>query len=168
MENKMITQKIISNLWFDDHAEEAVKFYTSVFKHSKIGRITRYTEEGFEFHKKPAGSVMTVEFVIEGQEFVALNGGPVFQFNEAISFVINCDDQEEVDYYWDKLREGGDENAQVCGWLKDKFGVSWQVVPVVLNDMIQDTDITRANKAMHAMLRMKKIDIAALEKAYNS
>lgn len=160
-------QKITSNLWFDKQAEEAVNFYISIFKNSKLGRITRYSEEGFEIHQMPAGTVMTVEFWLEGQEFVALNGGPIFKFTEAISFIVNCGTQEEVDYYWEKLKEGGDPSSQVCGWLKDKFGLSWQIVPTVLSDMISDPDTKKSNRAMRAMLQMKKLDIAALEKAYN-
>mgnify|MGYP006197890487 CR=1 FL=1 len=159
-------QKITSNLWFDDQAEEAAKFYTSIFKNSSIGRITRYGKEGFEIHGKPEGAVMTVEFQIEGQDFVGLNGGPLFKFNEAISFIINCISQEEVDYYWEKLSVGGDENAQVCGWLKDQYGVSWQIVPTILNDMVQDHTDERAQRAMRAMLQMKKLDIEGLKRAY--
>src|SRR5882724_6565447 len=117
-------QKITSNLWFNNQAEEAAKHYTSIFKNSGIGRITRYGKEGFEIHKQPEGSIMTVQFWLEEQEFVALNGGPDFKFNEAISFIVNCRAQDEIDYYWEKLSEGGDKNAQMCGWLKDKFGLS--------------------------------------------
>jgi Uncharacterized protein conserved in bacteria len=168
MEKRISSQKITPNLWFDNQAEEAVQFYTSVFKDAKIGRISRYTKDGYEHHQKPEGSVMTIEFIIEGQEFVALNGGPLFTFNESISFVINCDKQEEVDYYWEKLSEGGDENAQVCGWLKDKFGISWQVVPVVLNDMILDPDPEKVSRVLQCMFRMKKLDIAPLQAAYES
>lgn len=159
--------RITPNLWFENQAEEAANFYVSVFKNSKIGRILRYTEEGFEIHKMPAGTVMTIEFTLDGQDFVGLNGGPVFKFNEAVSFIINCENQEEVDHYWNKLTEGGDPASQVCGWLKDKFGVSWQVVPTILSKMIADPDKAKANRAMHAMLQMKKLDIATLEKAYN-
>jgi predicted 3-demethylubiquinone-9 3-methyltransferase (glyoxalase superfamily) len=159
--------RITPNLWFAKEAEDAANFYVSVFKNSSIGRISRYTEEGFEIHKMPAGSVMTVEFTLDGHEFLALNGGPIFKFNEAISFIINCENQEEVDYYWNKLTEGGDPAAQVCGWLKDKFGLSWQVAPTVLSQMIADPDKAKANRAMHAMLQMKKLDIPTLEKAYN-
>jgi predicted 3-demethylubiquinone-9 3-methyltransferase (glyoxalase superfamily) len=122
-------QKISPCLWFDDNAEEAVQFYLSIFQNSKVGNVTHYGKEGFEIHKKKEGSVMTIDFEIEGQKFLALNGGPIFKFNEAISFQIYCETQDDVDYYWDKLTEGSDKNAQVCGWLKDKFGVSWQVVP---------------------------------------
>ncbi len=160
-------QKISSNLWFDNEAEEAAKFYTGIFKNSKIGRVSRYGKEGFEIHQRPEGSVMTVEFFLNDQRFVALNGGPVFKFNEAVSFIVNCDNQEEIDYYWNKLSEGGDEKAQVCGWLKDKYGLSWQIVPTVLPDMFTDHNSEKSGRAMRAMLQMKKLDIAALERAYN-
>lgn len=160
-------QKITSNLWFDKQAEEAAKFYTGVFKNSAIGKISRYTKEGFETHKRPAGSVMTVEFQLEGQKFVALNAGPEFQFNEAISFIINCEGQEEVDYYWNKLSQGGDPKAQVCGWLKDKFGLSWQIVPTALTEMITDQNEEKAGRVMNAMLQMKKIDVETLQRAYD-
>lgn len=159
-------QKISPCLWFDDNAEEAVKFYVSISKNSKVGNVTRYGKEGYEIHKKKEGSVMTIDFEIEGQKFLALNGGPIFKFNEAISFQIYCDTQEEIDYYWEKLTEGGDKNAQVCGWLKDKFGVSWQVVPIALIKMQQDKDSKKTERVMKAMLQMKKLDIDALTKAY--
>ena len=161
-----VIQKITPCLWFDDQAEEAVKFYTVIFRNSKIVNIARYGEAGREIHRKPAGSVMTVAFELDGQPFTALNGGPVFKFNEAISFQINCETQEEVDYYWEKLSEGGDEKAQQCGWLKDKYGVSWQVVPKVLPEMVSNPDSEKSQRAMKAMLQMKKIDIAELERAY--
>ena len=160
-----VIQKITLCLWFDDQAEEAVKFYTVIFRNSKIVNIARYGEAGREIHRKPAGSVMTVAFELDGQPFTALNGGPVFKFNEAISFQINCETQEEVDYYWEKLSEGGDEKAQQCGWLKDKYGVSWQVVPKVLSEMLSNPDSEKSQRAMKAMLQMKKIDIAELERA---
>jgi predicted 3-demethylubiquinone-9 3-methyltransferase (glyoxalase superfamily) len=159
-------QKISPCLWFDDDAEDAVKFYASIFKDSKIGNVTRFGKEGYEIHKKKEGSVMTIDFEIEGQKFLALNGGPIFKFNEAISFQIYCDTQEEIDYYWGKLTEGGDKNAQVCGWLKDKFGVSWQVVPVALIKMLEDKDSRKTERVMKAMLQMQKLDIDALRKAY--
>lgn len=159
-------QKISPCLWFDDNAEEAVKFYVSIFKNSNVGNVTRYGKEGYEIHKKKEGSVMTIDFEIEGQKFLALNGGPIFKFNEAISFQIYCDTQEEIDYYWEKLTEGGDKNAQVCGWLKDKFGVSWQVVPIALIKMLQDKDSKKTERVMKAMLQMQKLDIDALTKAY--
>ena len=159
-------QKISPCLWFDNNAEHAVQFYVSVFKNAKVGNVTRYGKEGYEIHKKKEGTVMTIDFEIEGQKFLALNGGPVFKFNEAISFQIYCDTQEEIDYYWEKLTEGGDKNAQVCGWLKDKFGVSWQVVPLVLIKMLQDKDSNKTERVMKAMLQMHKLDINALTKAY--
>lgn len=153
-------------MWFDNNAEEAVKFYVSIFKNSKISNVTRYGKEGYEIHKMKEGTVMTIDFEIEGQKFLALNGGPIFRFNEAISFQIYCETQDEVDYYWDKLTEGGDKNAQVCGWLKDKFGVSWQVVPNVLVKMLQDKDSKKTENVMRVMLQMQKLDINALTKAY--
>ena len=159
-------QKISPCLWFDDNAEDAVNFYASIFKDSKIGNVTRYGKEGYEIHKKKEGSVMTINFEIEGQKFLALNGGPIFKFNEAISFQVYCDTQEEIDYYWNKLTEAGDKNAQVCGWLKDKFGVSWQVVPVALINMLEDKDSSKTERVMKAMLQMRKLDIDALTKAF--
>lgn len=131
-------KKIIPCLWFDHQAEEAANFYTSIFKNSKIGNISRYGKEGYEIHKREAGTVLTIDFELEGQRFTGLNGGPVFKFNEAISFVVQCNTQKEVDYYWEKLSEGGDEKAQQCGWLKDKYGVSWQIVPDVLGELVGD------------------------------
>jgi predicted 3-demethylubiquinone-9 3-methyltransferase (glyoxalase superfamily) len=160
-------QKITSNLWFDTQAEEAAKYYVSIFKNSKMGRISRYGKEGYEIHQRPAGSVMTVEFTLEGQTFIALNGGPHFKFNEAISFIVNCETQEEIDYYWNKLSEGGDKNAQQCGWLKDKYGLSWQIVPTIIDDMITDPDSKKSEAVMRALLKMKKLDIKKLEEAYN-
>ena len=160
-------QKISANLWFDKQGEDAAKFYVSVFKNSKIGKISRYGKAGFDVHKMPEGTVMTVEFELEGQTFVALNGGPVFTFSEAISFIVNCETQEEIDYYWQKLGEGGDEKARQCGWLKDKFGLSWQIVPHVLREMMTDPDTAKSGRAMSAMLKMKKLDIAELERAFN-
>jgi len=160
-------QKITPFLWFDGQAEDAVKFYTSIFKDSKIGRILRYGEETAKVSEsgQPVGSVLTIEFEIEGQKFVALNGGPQFKFNESISFVINCKTQEEVDYFWEKLTaNGGEESA--CGWLRDKFGLSWQVTPTVLVDMLHEKDAAKAERVMHAMLQMKKIDIKTLKDAY--
>lgn len=163
---KNIIQKITTNLWFDTQAEEAAKFYTSVFENSKIGRITRYGNEGHQIHEKQEGSVMAVEFELEGQAFVALNGGPQFKFTEAISFIIHCEDQEDLDYYWGKLSEGGDEKAQVCGWLKDRFGVSWQIVPAELTEMVNDPNPEKSERLMKALLQMKKIDIKTLKQAY--
>jgi predicted 3-demethylubiquinone-9 3-methyltransferase (glyoxalase superfamily) len=159
-------QKITPCLWFDDKAKEAAKFYASIFKNSKIGDVTYYGKEGFEIHRKEEGSVLTVDFEIEGQKFVALNGGPIFKFNEAISFQVHCETQEEVDYYWEKLSEGGDEKAQQCGWLKDKYGVSWQIVPIVLYKMLKDKDTEKSERVMKAMLQMHKLDINVLEQAY--
>jgi predicted 3-demethylubiquinone-9 3-methyltransferase (glyoxalase superfamily) len=159
-------QRITPCLWFDDQAEEAVAFYTAIFRNSKIVSVSRYGEAGYEVHGRPAGTVMAVAFELDGQAFTALNGGPVFKFNEAISFQVNCEAQEEVDYYWERLTDGGDENAQQCGWLKDKYGVSWQVVPGMLLEMINDPDSEKSQRAMEAMLHMKKIDIAALKRAY--
>src|SRR6266508_3846159 len=153
-------QKITPFLWFDNNAEEAAKFYTSIFKKSKIARISRYGDAG----PGPKNTVMVVDFELEGQQFVALNGGPQFKFTEAISFVVNCETQKEVDYFWGKLLAGGQESQ--CGWLKDKFGLSWQIVPTVLNDMLEDPDPARSQRVMKAMLQMKKIDIPTLEKAY--
>jgi predicted 3-demethylubiquinone-9 3-methyltransferase (glyoxalase superfamily) len=162
----MTNARIAPCLWFDSQAEEAARFYTGIFKNSKIGKISRYGEAGREVTHKPPGSVMLVEFELDGEPFQALNGGPNFKFNEAISFVITCRDQKEVDYYWDKLSQGGDPNAQMCGWLKDKFGLSWQVVPAVLAEMVGDPKSEKSQRAMEAMLKMKKLDIATLERAY--
>jgi len=159
-------QKIAPFLWFDNHAEDAVKFYVSIFRNSKIGSITRYEEEAAKASGRPKGSVMTVAFELAGQEFVALNGGPLFKFTEAISFVVNCETQEEVDHFWEKLSAGGQEVQ--CGWLKDRFGVSWQVVPTVLGEMLQDKDREKSKRVMAAMLKMKRINIEALKKAYEA
>src|SRR5918995_1058787 len=161
-----LIQKITPCLWFDDRAEEAVEFYTAVFRNSKIVKIARYGEAGREIHGKPAGTVMTVVFELDGQAFTALNGGPIFKFNEAISLQVNCETQEEVDYYWEKLSEGGDEQAQQCGWLKDKYGLSWQIVPIVLGKMLQDKDVEKSDRVMKALLQMHKLDIMGLRKAY--
>jgi predicted 3-demethylubiquinone-9 3-methyltransferase (glyoxalase superfamily) len=158
--------KLTTNLWFDTQAEEAANFYTSIFKDSKIKSVSRYGKEGFEVHGMPEGTVMTVEFEIEGRPFVALNGGPQFKFNESVSFIIHCQTQEEVDHYWDKLGAGGDPEAQACGWLKDKFGLSWQVVPDALGELLGDPDPEKSGRAMEAMLKMKKLDIAGLRKAF--
>jgi predicted 3-demethylubiquinone-9 3-methyltransferase (glyoxalase superfamily) len=155
-------QKITPNLWFDTEAEEAAGFYTSIFKNSRITKVMRYGEAG----PRPAGMVMTVTFQLEGQDFTGLNGGPEFKFNEAISLLVNCETQEEVDEFWDKLSAGGEKGP--CGWLKDKFGLSWQIVPTVLDEMLQDEDADKANRVMKAMLQMTKIDIAELEKAYSN
>ena len=158
--------RIAPCLWFADQAEEAARFYTGIFRNSKIHRITRYSEVGQEFHHRPAGSVMTVDFELDGVPFTGLNGGPIFQFNEAISLQVFCKDQAEVDYYWDKLGQGGDPTAQQCGWLKDKFGVSWQVVPEKLVELVADQARPGGKRAMAAMLKMKKIDLATVEAAY--
>ncbi len=163
----MLTKlKITPNLWFDKNGLEAAEFYTAIFKHSAITDVSYYGKEGFEFHHMPEGTVMTVEFTLENQSFLALNGGPVFKFNEAISFSVDCETQEEIDYYWDTLGEGGDPSAQQCGWLKDKFGLSWQIVPVVLAGMMKDKNKEKAQRATAAMMQMKKLDIAALQKAF--
>jgi predicted 3-demethylubiquinone-9 3-methyltransferase (glyoxalase superfamily) len=159
-------QKITPCLWFDSQAEEAAKFYTSIFKNSRIGRISRYGKEGHEIHGRPEGSVLTVEFEINGHSFTALNGGPVFKFNEAVSFQVYCENQEELDHYWEKLSRGGDAKAQQCGWLKDRYGVSWQVVPTVLAGMLVDKDTRKSERVMKELLQMKKLDIARLEQAY--
>jgi predicted 3-demethylubiquinone-9 3-methyltransferase (glyoxalase superfamily) len=164
MENTM--QTITPCLWFDTQAEEAAHFYTSIFKHSKIGRITRYGKAGYEIHGRPEGAVMTVEFQINGQTFTALNGGPIFTFNEAISFQVQCESQAEVDYYWEKLSEGGDETAQQCGWLKDKYGVSWQIIPNGLIELVSDPTSEKSQRATNAMLQMKKINIEEIKQAY--
>jgi predicted 3-demethylubiquinone-9 3-methyltransferase (glyoxalase superfamily) len=161
-----IAGKIVPCLWFDNQAEEAARLYTSTFPNSKVVALTRYGEAGREIHKRPPGSVMTAEFVLDGQSFTALNGGPLFQFNEAISFQVVCDNQEEIDHFWAKLSEGGDPKAQQCGWLKDRFGVSWQVVPRGMAEMLRDPGSQGAQRAMTAMLRMKKIDINELRRAY--
>ena len=159
-------QPINPCLWFDTQAEEAARYYTGIFKSSKIGTITRYGEAGREVHGKAPGTVLTVEFELNGHPFTALNGGPEFKFNEAISFQIMCRTQEEVDHYWNRLSTGGDKQAQQCGWLKDKYGLSWQVVPTVLVEMMADPDKEKSGRAMEAMLQMKKLDIAELERAF--
>ncbi len=158
-------QKITPFLWFDSQAEEAVSFYTSIFKDSKILTVSRYGEEGAEASGRPKGTVMTIAFQLFGQEFVALNGGPIFKFTEAISFVVNCESQDEIDDYWEKLSRGGDPKAQQCGWLKDKYGLSWQIVPTVLVELLNDPDPEKSRRAMKAMLQMKKIDIETLKQA---
>lgn len=159
-------QQITPCLWFDDQAEQAANFYLAIFPNSKIVSISRYGEAGREFHGKPPGTVMTVAFELNGERFTALNGGPLFQFNEAVSFQVNCETQDEVDHYWAKLSEGGDEKAQQCGWLKDKFGVSWQIVPKVLAELLEDEDVEKSQRAMTALLQMKKLDIETLRKAH--
>ena len=158
-----MTHKITPCLWFDTQAEEAARFYTSVFKDSKITHIGRYPQDN---HGKKAGDVMIVAFEINGQSFTALNGGPIFQLSEAVSFQIECATQEELDYYWEKLTAGGDPECQQCGWLKDRFGLSWQVVPKIISEMMTDPDTTKSQRAFQAMLQMKKLDIAALQRAF--
>lgn len=160
-------QKISTCLWFDNQAEEAVNLYTSIFKDSKIGKTSRYDEASAKASGRAVGSVLTITFELEGRDFMALNGGPIFKFTEAISLVINCKDQEEIDYYWNKLTADGGEES-MCGWLKDKFGLSWQVVPVAWEKMLTDDKNGNPKKAMEAMLKMRKLDIATLEKAYKS
>ncbi len=157
--------KISPCLWFENQAEEAARFYTGIFKDSKIKTISRYGEVGQEIHGRAPGSVMTVDFELNGLSFTALNGGPEFKFNEAISFQVDCESQEELDYYWNLLSAGGDPEAQQCGWLKDQFGVSWQIVPTVLASLISDPDKAKSDRAFAAMLSMKKFDIAALQRA---
>ncbi len=164
-------QKITPFLWFDTQAEEAASFYVSVFstsgsKQSKLGTITRYDEAGARAAGRPEGSVMIVTFELDGQKFTALNGGPHFRFTEAVSFVVNCTSQGEVDHFWSRLSEGGDPNAQQCGWLKDKYGLSWQIVPTAAIEMLADKDSAKSQRVMKAILQMKKIDIETLRKAY--
>jgi predicted 3-demethylubiquinone-9 3-methyltransferase (glyoxalase superfamily) len=159
-------QKISPCLWFDSEAEDAAKYYTSIFKNSKITNISRYGEAGKEIHGKEPGSVMTVAFELDGQSFTGLNGGPVFKFNEAISFQVDCATQDELDYFWEKLSAGGDKDAQQCGWLKDKFGVSWQIVPSVLPELLNDSDHAKGQRVMAALMQMKKLDIAGLKRAH--
>ncbi len=156
-------QKIVPNLWFDTEAEEAARYYTSVFPNSKVTNVSYFGEAG----PREAGMVLTASFEVEGLTFTAINGGPDFKFNEAVSFLVNCEDQEEVDNYWDRLiGDGGEES--MCGWLKDKYGVSWQIIPMALQKMIEDPDKEKANSVMKAMLQMKKIDVAELQKAYDN
>ena len=157
-------QKITPCLWFDDKAEEAVNFYASVFNKSKIKDVTRYGEAGAKVAGRPKGTVMTVTFELEGQEFMALNGGPVFKFSPAISLMVHCETQEELDELWEKLSSGGEKGQ--CGWLTDKYGVSWQIVPAVLGEMLQDKDAERSERVMGALLQMNKLDIEALKRAY--
>jgi predicted 3-demethylubiquinone-9 3-methyltransferase (glyoxalase superfamily) len=161
-----IVQKITPCLWFDDQAEEAARFYVSIFKNSGIDVVTRYGKEGFEKHGRPEGSVLTVTFRLEGQTFTALNGGPKFTFSPAFSLVVHCESQAEVDYFWDRLGEGGDPTWQACGWLQDKFRLSWQIVPEPFLAMMTANDPVKSGRAMKAMLQMKKLDLAALQRAY--
>jgi predicted 3-demethylubiquinone-9 3-methyltransferase (glyoxalase superfamily) len=157
--------RITPCLWFDSQAEEAANYYVGIFKNSKVRNIGRYGEAGKEQHQRPPGSVMIVEFDLDGQSFTALNGGPIFRFNEAVSLQVSCKDQAEVDYHWDKLSAGGDPKAQVCGWLKDKYGLSWQVVPDGMAEVLNGPDQESATRAMQAMFSMKKLDLAALQAA---
>ena len=161
------SQKITPCLWFDDQAEQAAELYTSIFPDSRIIGISRYGKEGQEIHGKPEGSVLTVDFELDGQRFTALNGGPMFRFTEAVSFQISCSSQAEVDHYWERLSEGGDAQAQQCGWLKDRFGLSWQVVPDVLAKLLGDPDKVKAGRVMQALLQMQKLNIAALQAAFD-
>jgi predicted 3-demethylubiquinone-9 3-methyltransferase (glyoxalase superfamily) len=160
-------QKITPFLWFDGQAEEAARFYASVFKKSDVGEVTHYPETGTEVTGQPPGSTMTVPFELAGMQFVGLNGGPDFKFSEAISFVVNCDTQEEIDYFWEQLTQGGGAESE-CGWLKDKFGLSWQIYPPVLGEMLQDKDPSKSGRVMEAMLKMKKLDIRTLKAAYEN
>lgn len=158
--------RIAPCLWFDSQAEEAADFYIGIFPNSKVTAISRYGDAGFEIHRKPKGSVLTVAFELDGQSFTALNGGPMFTFNEAISLQANCDGQHEVDYYWEKLSAGGDPQAQQCGWLKDRFGVSWQVVPNGLDELLNDPDSRKSERTMQALFQMKKLDIDELRRVH--
>ena len=160
-------QRITPCLWFHDQAEAAAHFYISIFSDSRIVAVSRYGEAGHQIHGRPAGSVLTVEFELEGQRFTALNGGPVFNFNEAVSFQVGCDSQREIDYYWERLSEDGDEKARQCGWLKDRYGLSWQVVPNILEKMLADPAKEKTERVMTALLKMKKLDIEALVRAFN-
>lgn len=160
-----LQKKIYANLWFDHQAEEAVNFYLSVFHNGRIHKVSRFGKAGFEIHGRPEGSVMTIHFELDGQYFAALNGGPHFKFNEAVSFVIECETQEEIDYYWEKLTEGGDPAAQQCGWLKDKYGLSWQVVPSMVGRIMSEQPTEKSEKWMERMLGMKKLDMRQLGEA---
>lgn len=160
-------QRITPCLWFADEAEEAARFYTGIFPNSRITMISRFSDVGTEIHHRPPGSVMVAAFELDGHTFTALNGGPMFTFNEAISLQVNCKSQEEIDHYWEKLGEGGDPKAQQCGWLKDQYGVSWQIVPDFMEELFVDAESAGAKRAMAAMLQMKKIDIAEIRRAYD-
>ena len=160
-------QKISPCLWFDRQAEEAAAFYTGIFRNSKIVTVSHYGEAGYEFHKMPKGTVMTVVFELDGQSFTALNAGPKFKFNEAISFQVYCETQEELGYFWNRLSEGGDPDAQQCGWLKDRYGVSWQIVPTVMEEMFEEADAEKSERAMTAVMQMKNLDIAELKQAFS-
>lgn len=164
MSNKV--QRITPFLWFDQQAEEAARYYTSIFKNAVVLKTTRYGEEGAKASGMPKDAAMTVEFELDGQKFVALNGGPHFKFSEAISFVVNCESQQELDYFWEKLSSDGDARAQQCGWLKDKYGLSWQIVPAELGQLLSDSDPKKAGSVMQALLQMQKIDIDTLKRAH--
>ncbi|MQA19804.1 VOC family protein [Rugamonas rivuli] len=159
-------QKITPFLWFSGRAEEAAEYYVGIFRNSRICQVIRYTEAGQEQHRQPPGSAMTVALKLDGQDFTLLNGGPIFQFTPAISFVVNCESQEEIDYFWERLSAGGAPEARQCGWLADKFGLSWQIVPTALPTMLQDADAEKAGRVMSALMGMKKIDLGELKKAY--
>jgi predicted 3-demethylubiquinone-9 3-methyltransferase (glyoxalase superfamily) len=161
-----VKQRISTCLWFDGQAEEAARFYASIFKNSKVGEVSRYDEAGAKASGQPKGSAMAVPFTLDGHEFLGLNGGPIFKFNEAMSLIIHCESQEEVDHYWNRLTADGGQEVQ-CGWLKDKYGVSWQVTPTVLPEMLKDKDPAKAKRVMEAMLQMKKISIPELKRAYD-
>ena len=161
-----VVRRITPCLWFDDQAEDAARFYASVFRNSRITLVTRYGTAGVDVHGRPPGSVMVVAFELDGTGFTALNGGPHFRFNEAISLQVNCETQEEIDYYWEKLGAGGDPNARQCGWLKDRYGLSWQVVPADMDEMFRDEKSAGAQRAMEAMLKMKKLDMHEIRRAY--
>ena len=161
------SHRISPCLWFDDQAEQAVAFYTGIFPNSRIVKIARYGKVGYEIHKRPAGSVMTIAFELDGQSFTALNGGPIFKFSEAVSLQVNCDTQKEIDDYWTRLSAGGDEKAQQCGWLKDRYGLSWQIVPDIMDELFTNENSPGTQRATEAMLKMKKIDIAALRRAHD-
>ncbi|MDD2935395.1 MAG: VOC family protein [Candidatus Pacebacteria bacterium] len=174
IQKKQFKQKIVPHLWFDDQAKEAASFYVDVFnknpfklknENSEVGKETYYVKSTEEVSGKPAGSIMTVDFIINGQNFLALNGGPDFKFNESISFMVNCKNQQEIDYFWEKLSEGGDPKSQICGWLKDKYGLSWQIVPESLEKIFNQEDSEKQEKVMAVFLKMGKITIADLEKA---
>ena len=158
--------RITPCLWFDGRAEEAANFYTGIFPNSQITSASRYTESGREVHQMEPGSVLTISFELDGHPFTALNGPPIFKFTEAISMMVNCDTQDEIDHYWERLREGGDEAAQQCGWLKDKFGMSWQVVPRMMGELMSSGECGRSERVMAALMQMKKLDIAGLRRAY--
>ncbi|WP_226468565.1 VOC family protein [Luteimonas panaciterrae] len=160
-----IAQRITPFLWFDDQAEEAVAYYLETFDNSRIVSTTRYTKDGAQATGRPEGSVMTIAFELDGQSFTAINGGPHFKFNEAVSFVVNCESQEEIDRYWNRLTAGGDERSQQCGWLKDKFGLSWQIVPRQISEFLNHPDAEKGSRVMAAVMQMKKIDLATLERA---